>query len=1301
MSEIKILVTNNKDRGPGSFRQALLETQQTKGGKYEIIFAEKTRPGKSSKGVGLGYWTIELETPLPALTNDAEINVNVSNPKNILLIPSKSIKVPSKLEGKFSNNRKMLEILPANAGGTLPSMSVMTIGNPHLLDKLYYVFPEEGKVKIGSTRWNRIDPAIKGWPNITLNQVHFSNNTAMGGNGEFGSGGGLGAGGAISLIRGSLIITNSTFQNLAAIGGEGDDGNNKGGKVTDNFKGKKFLPQGKYSSQKGVDGGEGGMPGGPSYEIPWAGGIPADFVKFVQPIALGGEGATEKLHAFWGQDASIGAWGQGGGGGGGGGSAKLHHTFDLVYAGKAGHGGDGGFGGFGGGHGGGGGAGSAWGDPHMLYPNSWKQRNRIWGIYNTKRGGGGFYRQFAKRYNSMGEKGGDFNGISNTNSNIKGGKGGDGSSLGGAIAVLSNRALLDLRSVDFIENHSPTYNQNGFYADTIFSEGGMITALDSYIYNTHQKTKNNGMLIESFNQSNGKHPLFGKIKTKGNDLVFVADHLQKPFLERGPLFIGRSSVRNPGISNFRDPAPLIGTSGRADSFIVYTDLPGSNTVEVRSDFGNLQKTLEKTAKAIFPDAALTYQEAAQEQTARLALFPEAVNIEKKIFDLSSELGQDLKSAKSKQSMMKKGYYNAIRGFAANGALSAALVGAEVIMEMYEADAKANEERVIKEKEYETFTELFEADNSVAIGNIPIGKDRSVVEIKNFTLGEDAIKLQNFGKKGMEFINLASGEIDKGVNLIKVGLKRPGNLDNSTFATIEFSRKSSLELGNMRGGITDFLSSLITKFPEFTEFDKQYSSWLIGPTFNSPTIQKTSEFVLSTDIGRFIELKRQSGSLNSTWKTIAQNGDDTIKGSSGTEMIVAQAGRDNIAPSFGVDTVDGGTGIDTVSFIDTLTPSIVETNNKGEMHVYSKDGSYSQDTFLQNIEIISVFGDSAILAKNFKPAEANLSSSDLTIRTGSGSYIEGSNFNDEIIISYDAEENSNLLTNTYALTSTITGGNGTDSLTLYMKELEDLDRISFCKSGDITSIFIDNNKLASATGVEEFYAGATTDDKNSKYYFTGLLNRYTDTDKFKTAPTCSSVQECKEIEYTESVYTKTMNGSAGNDILDSEENSTQSEIIRGGNGNDELIARRGHDKVSGEEGNDTVRGGNGSDIVTGGLGSDEIYGGFGRNIFGCELDGSSDKIIFKSDQFAFNPVLDSSGNQDGQRIDIINAVDPIDSIVIQGVKTSELSLNREVDYFQKGHTYSGIGISAKGVLEAIYVGDNFTMSQLETMVSGQP
>ena len=156
-------------------------------------------------------------------------------------------------------------------------------------------------------------------------------------------------------------------------------------------------------------------------------------------------------------------------------------------------------------------------------------------------------------------------------------------------------------------------------------------------------------------------------------------------------------------------------------------------------------------------------------------------------------------------------------------------------------------------------------------------------------------------------------------------------------------------------------------------------------------------------------------------------------------------------------------------------------------------------------------------------------------------------------------------------------------------------------------------------------------------------------------------------------------------------------VLNGSSNDEILrGLAGWDVLDAGAGDDLIHGGNGRDIIDGGTGSDELHGDFGWNTYKDQRDGSKDLIAIKSDQHLNNWWYGTSGNSpNGEKADFIEGLDATDEIKIIGVFTPDISVVDNVT----ARGVSGIGIYAKGTLEAVYTGGNLSTSQIQAMTTG--
>ena len=165
---------------------------------------------------------------------------------------------------------------------------------------------------------------------------------------------------------------------------------------------------------------------------------------------------------------------------------------------------------------------------------------------------------------------------------------------------------------------------------------------------------------------------------------------------------------------------------------------------------------------------------------------------------------------------------------------------------------------------------------------------------------------------------------------------------------------------------------------------------------------------------------------------------------------------------------------------------------------------------------------------------------------------------------------------------------------------------------------------------------------------------------------------------------------------SQDISIDTSILVGNEDKNTLRGLAGWDILESGGGADLIHGGNGRDIIDGGAGSDELHGDFGWNTFKDQQDGSKDLIAIKSDQHLSNWWYGKAGNSpNGEKADFIEGLDATDEIKIIGVFTPDISVVDNVT--ARGVT--GIGIYAKGTLEAVYTGGNLSTSQIQNMTTG--
>ena len=220
----------------------------------------------------------------------------------------------------------------------------------------------------------------------------------------------------------------------------------------------------------------------------------------------------------------------------------------------------------------------------------------------------------------------------------------------------------------------------------------------------------------------------------------------------------------------------------------------------------------------------------------------------------------------------------------------------------------------------------------------------------------------------------------------------------------------------------------------------------------------------------------------------------------------------------------------------------------------------------------------------------------------------------------------------------------------------------------------------------------------------LLNEFTDsikgsvdvTDQRRIKVIASSWTDSIKIDRAVNSSSFAHNPLQGKQIDKNNWSGPSGSVIAGSSGDDVLRGLAGWDLIEGGAGNDLVHGGNGRDVIGGGQGSDELHGDFGWNTFLDQQDGSKDLIAIKSDQHLSNWWYGKAGNSpNGEKADFIEGLDATDEIKIIGVFTPDISVVDNVT--ARGVT--GIGIYAKGTLEAVYTGGNLSTSQIQNMTTG--
>ncbi|MGL5793668.1 MAG: hypothetical protein ACRC06_04550, partial [Waterburya sp.] len=126
-----------------------------------------------------------------------------------------------------------------------------------------------------------------------------------------------------------------------------------------------------------------------------------------------------------------------------------------------------------------------------------------------------------------------------------------------------------------------------------------------------------------------------------------------------------------------------------------------------------------------------------------------------------------------------------------------------------------------------------------------------------------------------------------------------------------------------------------------------------------------------------------------------------------------------------------------------------------------------------------------------------------------------------------------------------------------------------------------------------------------------------------------------------------------------------DVIKGGEGADELYGENDNDILTGGLGNDTLIGGAGKDSIIGAEGQDVLRGGAGQDIFSLDAYGNNDLIVDFTDgvdkfnligELNFNS-LSIHDNHDHTAAIIYNISDNYEIVAtVQGVQATELTVH---------------------------------------------
>ena len=901
---------------------------------------------------------------------------------------------------------------------------------------------------------------------VDVTRMHLINSSVEGGKGEMGGGGGLGAGSALMHFNGHVSWRDSSFQGNTVKGGIGAEGA-KGGRSFYATGPNTFeYPTGGQQGKKGggfnststtsnaSNHGKGGRRGGSDYLFP----MEDKGYNFNRAQTNTGE-----LGSKGNNGTHFGEAGGGGGGGGGGDYQSRPRTDDDARPimsgytrgngndwGNGGRGGPGGNGNFGAGGGVGGSAGANAGADkywsHTIYPAwSWKARTPNWS-YQNKQGANGRSGEWA----SAPKKASD---PTRTEGGAPG-RGGDGAALGtvSSFATNNEKSSLTFENVDFRKNNAT---------------GGEQTGRFSNIYSRHINIKYDNLTNSTGDSHRGGNLGDGNFEKYTNSATTdksrsYANSGRFSELEKSesiaPQQIWSSSYQTKSsvVQTFGKVHQLGNSAGH--TIVLHAD-HSDNDVQQLEIAG--QKNLLKGLKNLTNLALKTKSEGEIRGSHKGVLGSLTTTMAFK--PAAKAAGGALENQIDKYA--SKLHLRTFKKYTKYTVGAAALIGETIFNQMAE-DARIEEELEQKrfiDKGRENILTLIPEE--LTVQPFDTVNKRTYDTFKDFKIGRDQISFTPQIKATVTYrIDPSKGGI------LDIRSIRGQQVDDNSarlIGQIDFTAEQTANAqqhGHTSTYFQQFLHIGKTNGKTHYVFAKD-SQWQY---FTHPENRKVG------GIGNDRIIVKRKGDVSKTTVLTVNGfeGNDRIMGDSGDSHLKGDAGDDLFEPGKGSDTVEGGSGTDTTSY-KSLKSAVLVKALASNQEIKVTNTAKSLDDKLSDVEILRTWGGSS-----HKLADAK---EGYTIQTGATGTTEGSQYDDNLFISYASDFNTDPANTTLKTTTIVDGKNGNDSLVIdgLAAHIEDGQAFKLTYS--------DSSK-------SEGFITKTTDDSNIKILqFTGIEKGVTFTD----------------------------------------------------------------------------------------------------------------------------------------------------------------------------------------------------------------
>ena len=980
-------------------------------------------------------------------------------------------------------------------------------------------------------------------PKIQINGFNFVRNRAQGGNGGAGAGGGLGAGGAITFLEGALKISNSVFQDLQAQGGAGGVGA-RGGNGS--------LNSGAIVTQRNSNGDSGGTGGFSSIPLSRDSSGTMAYSATGQQLPAGGAGGTRGgefgffqnsarselngSNGGAGRGASLFGYGGGGGGGGGGRGRGFNFLSQPIY-GAPGQGGSGGLG------------------------------NRFGGSGNP------------------GGRGGNPNPLPGTN-------GTSGSAIGGAIAAVTRRGdanwevpeqMLVLDGVDFYNVAAGTSDSGNVFGNIVAGPGWEAAS-----------RAGNGVFVRDVSFGTGRNNRT-VLNPSAPPPGFIGRYsTATPESTNNPFQSGNSAPRIPTVADTRDTV-LSGKGQFSDNFIINYET-GSSVFGIASDLADPENPFNVIWRTLVPDREQSILD--EYYSAVNTTYWDTLFTRERLDDLLWDVGKAALggigggkapgnapatgnapanggAAGAVAGVVGKGVTNSVVNFAKDSLAYFNSLGDRA--NQLDADLAENAATQDQLLQY-----LNEASATAQIGQIDVGVERSRVIIEGFELGRDSVVFPVADGR-TERLAFSISRSSTGTSALDFRYDS-GSSTNLPFLSLELDASSDRIINNRQIPLTQYVNSMLSQ-------SEDGRSFVLGAGLNESIVLDSISYTGGPAATTVIVDRRVPPGVRISVETSI--GDDAIYGSDGDELIIAHSGNDLVFPAFGADQVNGGEGVDLVSYVRDERALQFRSTGTGSIEVSAFPGQESfVNSVLTDIEGIHAYGKSQIDLSTINRPQNDV----FGVISGSGSQILGSNFDDNIEISFFDDYNSSI-EDAYRETSFINGASGFNRLRLNFEEAPEHLAFAFSNQGKNLSVATvqpnsgQSLNLVNAQNID-FYDIVFGDDSQN-FDLSKSSQNFDLSKSFSSQMLAADAKASLNTKSSPSPVAR-IHANDGDDKLFGDHNANQfygdggNDKIKGLDGRDILVGGDGNDKIRGGRGNDQIYSTNGGDVLAGGKGADSFH-----------------------------------------------------------------------------------------------------------------